>query len=143
MDSRNQGLAAEYLVAADLCKQGYTAVLAAAGGRYDVLADVNGRLLRIQVKSTAKQTMDSGHRNPTYKFRFANNNFDKRINSLEVDVVALVAIDSSLIAYLPAKECGARTMKLTPAGVELNAWNKRGKFIDQLPFSRVLEELTI
>lgn len=143
MTDQQQGLAAEYLVCSDLCKQGFTAFLAAAGSRYDVVADVGGRMIRLQVKSTRKQMKDHGHANPTYKFRLANDARKRFICSSEVDIVALVAVDCSEIAYLPAKYCGGRTMKLTPAEVAVNPWNKRGRRMNDLPFKQALEELTI
>lgn len=142
MNSHQQGLSAEFLVCSDLCKQGYLAHMASAGGRYDVIVDVDNKLLRIQVKSTAQMIYEYGHKNPTYKFNLAKGVRSKLINPAEVDIVALVAVDCAGIAYLPAKECSTKTIKIRPAGAPLTAWQKKSNRIDELSFSKVLEELS-
>jgi len=141
VNSNQQGVAAEHLVIAQLNQQGFSAFLAGCGLRYDVVVDINGRLLRVQVKSTLKQIYEHGHKHPTYKFNLAKGERSKPISADEVDVVALVACDSGDIAYLPAKRCSAATIKIRPAGSQDNNWSKRRNKIDQLSFKKCLEEL--
>lgn len=143
-----QGLAAEYLVCADLCKLGYPAVLAPAGSRYDVIADINGRFLRIQVKSRAIAKIPStSHKKPTYKFRIWNSNKgigrkkEKPLSSHEIDAVALVAMDINTIAYLTPAYCMKKSVQLKPPGSVGDRRNKADN-VDQFPFSQLLEELT-
>jgi len=138
--SMSQGLTGEYLVAADLCRQGYTAFLSASYQRYDLVVDVGTRLLRVQVKSTATVMLNVGSRMPTYRFRLWNT-AEKTINPSEVDVVALVAVDSGHIAYLLPEDCAGRSLKLKPAGTPVHGRSKKNYNIDQLPFAEVLKEL--
>ena len=53
-DDLEVGKAAEHLVCADLIMSGYRAFLSDQGLPYDILVDVDGALLRVQVKSTRK-----------------------------------------------------------------------------------------
>jgi hypothetical protein len=115
--------------------------MAAASLRYDVVVDVSSKLLRVQVKSTAGQIYEYGHKNPTYKFNLAKGPRSKLISSTEVDVVALVATDTGEIAYLLPSACPGKTIKLRPADAPTNVWSKRNNIINQLPFSNVLKEI--
>lgn len=138
-----QGLAAEHLVCADLCRQGYLSYMAPAGSRYDLVVDVNSRLLRVQVKSTSHPRLKNETYKPAYIFRLNSKGNQRAINKHEVDVVALVAMDISTIAYLPAAECGSKAMQLKTPGTELHKRSKKQLNIDQLPFSKLLEEITL
>lgn len=139
-----QGLAAEYMVCADLCKAGYPAFLANAGSRYDVVVDINSRLLRIQVKSREKKAIPSkSHSKETYKFRiWRDGKGQKPINTHEVDVVALVAMDIGAIAYISPSYClEKKSLQLKPPGAEITTRAKQAQNIDQFPFAKLLEEL--
>lgn len=143
MDGTNlQGLAAEHLVASDLCRQGYAAYLVASHLQYDVVVDVAGRLLRVQVKSCKSAQLDAGHKHPCYKFRIGKHGRQK-ISSLTADVVALVASDTGHIAYLSTSNLPGYCLKLRPAGSQPNQWSKKAYNIDELPFSKLLQEMTI
>jgi len=48
------GKAGEYLVCADLIVKGYVAFPSEQGLPFDVVLDVQGRLLRVQVKTTRR-----------------------------------------------------------------------------------------
>jgi len=99
------GKVGEYLVCADLILQGYTAFLAEEGLHYDVVVDVHGKLYRIQVKTTRtfRATPQRKKYTPSYLFhaRRCGNGGRHSYSNLDIDVMAFVALDSKLIAYLP------------------------------------------
>lgn len=141
MSSFHQGLSAEFLVCADLNRQGFTAFLSAAGLRYDLVVDIDGRLLRVQVKSAAKPMCESNSTTPAYKFQFTPRPRSKPISPEQVDIVALVAFDVGVIGYLSAARCTGSALRIRPVGAATNNWTYKSNQIDQLPFSKVLEEL--
>jgi hypothetical protein len=102
------GIAGEHLVCADLILQGCEAFMAGDGRSYDVVLDLGGKLLRIQVKSArhAKPIIPrqrdylAYHYNPRRRGTAANRVLDQS----EFDLLALVALDTGQIAYLPASE---------------------------------------
>ena len=53
------GTAAEHLVCADLLLQGYVAYLTDQNAAYDIVADKDGHLIRVQVKATRAQDRKS------------------------------------------------------------------------------------
>jgi len=104
------GKAGEYLVCADLILQGFIAFPSEQGLPFDVVLNDNGRLLKIQVKTTrqAKHNPQRKTDIPAYIFHIGINgcgkNGKKRRNKYDqsqVDLFALVALDSKRIAYLP------------------------------------------
>lgn len=102
------GAAASHIVCTDLLLRGYTAFLAAEGARYDIALDVQGRLLRVQAKGCTSPT-GRGRERPVY--RFVTRRADRRAPQAQhqlwrygpdsVDLLALVAIDIRVVAYLP------------------------------------------
>lgn len=99
------GKAGEYLVCADLIMQGYIAYLSEQGLRYDIVADINGRLIRIQVKTTIKYKAIPQRKEyiPSYLFnvRRCGKGGRKKYKKNEVDLFAFVALDRKLIGYVP------------------------------------------
>lgn len=99
------GKVGEYLVCADLILKGYTAFLSEQGLSYDVVLDIDGRLLRIQVKSTRepKSVPQRKDYTPAYLFNIRRMGAKGRgsYSSDDVDIFALVALDRKIIGYLP------------------------------------------
>lgn len=101
------GKAGEYLVCADLILKGHTAFLSEQGLPFDVIADVGGRLLRVQVKTT-RETRAVPQRKEThtpaylYHIKRCGNGGRGTYGAGDVDVFALVALDTRDIGYLPA-----------------------------------------
>lgn len=144
--SNIQGVTGEYLVAADLCKRGYFAFLSAAGMRYDLVVDVGGTLLRVQVKSCLQQTMQPGHRTPTYLFNISRGYRDgaprKQLAAGEADLYALVAIDTGEVAYLPAaKAIGKKSIKIRANTAADSGWTKRSNKFEHLSIEKALKEI--
>lgn len=104
------GKAGEYLVCADLILNGFIAYPSEQGLPYDVVLDIDGKLIKVQVKSTRKPK-DIPQRKtsiPAYIFHIGNNgkmNRRKKYESHQVDIFALVALNTKRIAYLPFFDC--------------------------------------
>lgn len=102
------GTAAEHLVCADLLRRGMKAFRTGQMCSYDVACEHNDRLLRLQVKGTAKprafpqrgQRHITGYVWTTRRGSGGSRTYDKS----EADAFALVAVDSGLIAYIDMKD---------------------------------------
>lgn len=103
------GLAAEHLVCADLLLQGKQAFMATPGSPYDIVVDSGyGKFCRVQVKATCKMFDRYPSRSiaevPIYRFALRlSRTGQRRISKVFCDVVAFVALDRHLIAYMPIK----------------------------------------
>lgn len=100
------GKAGEYLVCADAILKGFIAFPSEQGLPFDVVLNANGKLLKVQVKTTrgAKHIPQRKTDIPAYIFHIGNNgkgNRRKKYDSDQVDLFALVAIDTKQIAYVP------------------------------------------
>jgi hypothetical protein len=102
------GKAGEYLVCADLILKGFIAFPSEQGLPYDVLLDNGNKLIKIQVKTTEKpyripQRADDFK---AYKFSIkrAGNKGKTRYAENEIDLFALVCLDTMKIGYLKNKE---------------------------------------
>lgn len=104
------GKAGEYLVCADLILNGFIAFPSEQGLPFDVVLNIDGRLLKIQVKTTrkAKHVPQRKKDVPAYIFHIGVNGSLKKgkkrrtkYNEKDVDIFALVALDTKRIAYLP------------------------------------------
>ena len=115
------GRAGEYLVAADLLLSGYGAFLTAQGLSCDIILEANGRLFKVQVKTTRKPIPVPNRKKRTQKYCFnvrrCGKNGRRSYRDKEVDLFALVAIDSREIGYIPA-ENAKQTMFFLPVGSE-------------------------
>lgn len=115
------GKAAEHLVCADVILSGHRCFLSDQGLPYDLVADVDSRLLRIQVKSTCfAKNVNSRGRNEriaySWSVRRRGRKGQSRLTDDQCDIVALVALDIREIAYFPI-EFTSETMQLSPPGV--------------------------
>lgn len=102
------GKAGEYLVCADLILKGYIAFLSEQGLSFDVLAEVGGRLAKIQVKTT--RAPNPAVRNELHKVGYLFNidrmgkGGSKKYETGTVDIFALVGLDTRVVGYLAAKD---------------------------------------
>jgi hypothetical protein len=89
-------------------------MLAAATLPYDVVADIDGRLLKVAVKTTREPK--SRPSRPGSKARYFFNigrcqrihtgqTLNKPYESADVDLFALVALDIRRVAYIPFAQC--------------------------------------
>lgn len=98
------GRAAEHLVVADLLLGGYRAFLAEPTLPYDVVADIAGRLVRIQVKAAfraglAPSEIQASRKTARYMFNVRKHRTLERLTAADADVVAFVALDERLVSY--------------------------------------------
>lgn len=98
------GKAGEYLVCADLIMKGFVAFPSEQGLPYDVLLDNGKKLLRVQVKTCEKPRILPQRNTETlvYQYNIKRHGKNNAIiyGSDEVDVFALVALDTRLVGYL-------------------------------------------
>jgi len=104
------GKAAEHIACADLILQDFNAFTSDAGLPYDVVVDVDGHLLRIQVKGTLKKYTHPKKRRSngtpvcSYRFRTRKGRHYARIDAKSVDMFAFVALDIRKVAYLKTED---------------------------------------
>lgn len=95
------GHAAEHFVCYDLAKRGFRAVgNMFEGSPYDVVAEHDGRLIKIQVKGTygTKAKTSNGSATPTYKYCLTE------VGVNNVDIIAYVALDVERVLYVDASQ---------------------------------------
>lgn len=132
-DMLEVGKAAEHLVCADLILAGYRAFLSDQGLPYDIVVDVAGRMVRLQVKSTLKpKNANAAGRSPNWVYHFharRRGRFAKgaRLSKEHCDIIAFVALDIRTVAYLPVDDVG-QTVSLFPPGFEFKGKFKRSRF---------------
>jgi hypothetical protein len=139
------GKAAEHLVVADLILSGYQSYLTDQGMPYDVVIDNAGTLYRVQVKATrcAKQiptrgAIGSGY---LYNVRRAGKGGRRQYGDQEFEILALVALDIRIVAYLPFGGAVLQTVYLRPPGHLPSARTERTRTIDQFPIEMALTAL--
>jgi len=108
IDDMQIGKAGEYLVCADLIMKGYVAYPSEQGLPYDVVLDMGGELIKVQVKTTRtyKQKPQRVSNNMTYAFnvkRCGKKNKGSHTNE-SCHIFALVALDSGVIGYMKNKD---------------------------------------
>ncbi len=139
------GKAAEHLVVADLILSGYRAYLTEQGLPYDVVIDHAGTLYRVQVKATrrAKKMPARGAIGIGYLFqvRRAGKGGRRQYPDGEFDIIALVALDIRVIAYLPFQKRILQTVHLRPPGHCPSARTERTRNITQFPIESVMAAL--
>ena len=143
------GKAGEYLVCADLILKGYIAFPSEQGLPYDIVAEINNKLIRIQVKTTRKSinTLQRTQEIPTYHFslRRCGKGGRREYNNTDIDMVAFVALSSKKIGYLPIektpmslllrdRDFESQYRKITNHGIPV----KGGQYIDDFTFEKAL-----
>ena len=130
------GTAAEHLVCADLLLQGYVAYLTDQNAAYDIVADKDGHLIRVQVKATRAQRAipQRASRIPAYMWhvRRRGKGGARVYGDNEYDILALVALDCKRIAYMPP-EMKMQTIHIRPEGAA------GGKQFSDYPFNKAIE----
>jgi hypothetical protein len=101
------GKAGEYMVCADLILKGYVAFPSEQGLPYDIVFECEGKLLKLQVKTTRQSKDIPQRRTPVQGYIFNIKRRGKgnkaRTNETTCDLFALVALDSKIIGYIPNK----------------------------------------
>jgi hypothetical protein len=132
------GKAAEHLVVADLILLGRRAYLSDQGLPYDVVVDIDGRLIRLQVKATRKPKPipQRAVREAAYMFhtRRGGKGGQRRYSAIHFDMLALVALDIRQIAYMAFTSDIPGCINLRTVGSQPRKNATRLKNIDGFPF---------
>ena len=121
------GKAGEYLTCADLIMKGFVAFPSEQGLPYDVLVDNGKRLLKVQVKTTTAPRIIPQRAKDSYAYIFNIKRHGKRNTQIyddgEVDIFALVCLDTRLVGYLRNEEM--------PTTVNFRVDSLRGTYYDE------------
>jgi hypothetical protein len=121
------GKAGEYLTCADLVMKGLIAFQSEQGLPYDLLIDTGDKLLRCQVKTTLKPRVIPQRNKETLAYSFCikrhGKNNIKRYTIKEIDVFALVELETKQVIYLKNEEM--------PATVNFRVDSLRGSYYDE------------
>jgi hypothetical protein len=98
----NIGRAGQYLVLVDLLSKGIQSFDTAEGVSFDVVAEHNEKLIRLQVKTTQKMRTIREGSNPIYFFHIkrTGKNGARFYKKNDFDAFALVALDRREVYYL-------------------------------------------
>jgi hypothetical protein len=111
------GKAGEYLVCSELIMMGFIAYPSEQGLPYDVVMDYNGKLLKLQVKTTRGLRAVLQRKNPTKAYQFNIKRCGKKNRQLRtsdsVDLFALVALDTKQVGFMLNKDV-KQTMAFRP-----------------------------
>jgi hypothetical protein len=140
LDMLEVGKAGEHLVCADLIMKGYKAYLTDQGLPYDVIVDINNKLLRIQVKTTLHSSFIPQRKQnyKSYKFncRRCGKGGRKEYSNDDVDIVAFVCIEDNLIGYLKIED--VRSTMYFRTREQKYFSNKQGIYLEDLTFDKVI-----
>lgn len=108
MNDLQAGKAGEYLVCADLILKGYIAFPSEQGLPFDIVLLTNGRIYKVQVKTTRKPQAVPQRVKRTEKYIFHIRRCGKGGRQSyakgDVDIFAIVALDTKTIGYIRAKD---------------------------------------
>ncbi len=118
IDDLQAGKVGEYLVCADLILRGHVAFPTEQGLPYDIMLISHGRRpLKVQVKTTRKPLIVPQRKNRTDKYIFhvkrCGKGGNRKYREDDVDIFALVALDTRVIGYVWASEA-KQTMFFLP-----------------------------
>lgn len=138
------GKAGEHLVCADFLTHGYEAFLVEGRLPYDVVADINGRVIRVQVKTTSGIKACPQRKNYTPVYMWNARKFGKgsrhSYKRRDADLIAYVALDRRVIAYRTSERIAQSTV-LRIEEYRDEYQNKTGAFVEEFPLEKALEEL--
>ena len=136
------GRAAEHLVCADLLLGGWSAFHTAQGMAYDLVVDVSGRIIRVQVKATLhpRHPQPKMRANPAYFFSIkrAGRGATRLYRDDEFDIYALVAVDRRLIAYFAKAELPTQLITMRIPGGRYGLGGKGEREFEGASFGRAL-----
>lgn len=121
------GKAGEYLVCADLILKGLIAYPSEQGLPYDIVCDNGSKLIRVQVKTTTGPRIIPQRSKDSYAYIFGIRRHGKNNKAIygnnEVDIFALVCIDTKKVGYLKNSEM--------PTTVNFRVDSLRGSYYDE------------
>lgn len=121
------GKAGEYMTCSDLIMKGLIAYPSEQGLPYDVLIDTGKKLLKCQVKTTTEPRCIPQRTKKSYAYIFNIKRHGKNnkliYSKFEVDVFALVSLDTRQVGYLINKDM--------PLTLNLRVDSMRGQYYDE------------
>jgi hypothetical protein len=133
------GVAGEHLVCFDLIAKGFTAFMTEQGLPYDLIADINGKLTKIQVKATRTHRVTPQRKKhyPSYTFniRKCGKGGRSSYSAGDVDLFALVCVDTKQVGYVSSKGM--------PSTISVRVDGFRGKYLNEIQEARVIKVLEL
>ena len=121
------GKAGEYMVCTDLILKGFVAYPSEQGLPYDVVLDTGGKLIKIQVKTTQAYKRIPQRSKQSYAYIFqikrAGRNGKTIYSETEIDLFALVCLDTMSVGYVKNKEM--------PTTINIRVDALRGSYYDE------------
>lgn len=143
-DANTCGRAGEHLVCADFLQRGYECFIAEGRLPYDVVADINGQIVRVQVKTTSGIRPCPQRKNHTPVYMWNARKYGKGsrhgYEPSDADLVAYVALDRRLIAYRTSERIAQSTV-LRIAAYRDQYQSRTGAFIEDFPLEKALQEI--
>lgn len=136
----HRGRIGEYLVAADILLGGYECFQSAPGMAYDLVADINGTLLRVQVKTTATLSAirnDNESSSYVFNINYCGSGGKIKYNPTDFDLVAMVILPEKSVGYISSKDI--------PGHFRFRSEDLRGTYFDEKINCRngkLLEDIT-
>ena len=127
------GALGESIVTARLLRMGCTVLTPSTPEPYDIMVTLNGRCVRVQVKSATKPQMH--RRQLRYGFLVSCGGGKRMYPAGSVDIFVLIALDTESCWVIPAQHMGQKSVKI-PA-------NKLGKWAKYLEAWGLLEEYSV
>lgn len=143
-DANTCGRAGEHLVCADILSRGYECFIAEGRLPYDLVADINGKMVRIQVKTTGGIKPCPQRKNHTPVYMWNARKFGKgsrhSYTPTDTDLVAYVALDRRVIAYRTSERIAQSTVLRIREYADAYQC-KTGAFVDEFPLEKALQEI--
>jgi hypothetical protein len=127
------GALGESIVTARLLRMGCTVLTPSTPEPYDIMVTLNGRCVRVQVKSATKPHMH--RRQLRYGFLVSCGGGKRMYPAGSVDIFVLIALDTESCWVIPAEHMDQKSVKI-PA-------NKSGKWAKYLEAWGLLEEYSV
>ena len=145
------GKAAEHLVCSDILLSGFQCFLSDQGLAYDACIDLDGRIIRIQIKGVCfARDMNVNGKTPRFGYTFyvrrrGRDGKGDRLSSEMCDIVALVALDRREIVYMPVDDA-RQTIQLACPDTPFDGKRKRTRpmpFFVQNTVEEVLKQIGV
>ena len=133
------GVAGEHLACFDLITRGYTCFMTEQGLPYDIIADINGKLVKVQVKTTRTHSEAPQRKNhyPSYMFnvRRCGKGGRKLYGENDVDIFAVVCVETKQVGYVSADRM--------PSTLSVRVDAFKGKYLNETQEARALKVLEL
>jgi hypothetical protein len=100
------GKAGEHLACFDLISNGFNAFLSDQGLPYDIVVDLGGSMVRVQVKTIQKPNSYGKYYKDIYRFSLRRNTPNGRLSTPadDADYIAFVFMDTKEVQYISTKD---------------------------------------